>query len=220
MRKSTPLPRVKPQLVLARSLSLASPVVSLLFHSCRWPWCQVSVSRCLSQFCLHFVSSLYLSWPWPGPTPRSLALFCLLTLAFISLFLSPALVVLVSLLSSPFTLVHLLAFFICIFFLVFAQQLCSSLPPLSLSLSLRLFLTLYLSPLSSPESFRAKLCLSVSLDFPPLLSESVPTFLSGCVILRKASKGVETIESGLFKILPWKKREGKKRKERLSRFKF
>lgn len=97
----------------------------------------------------------------------SLRLFCLVTRR-----LSPCVSVFLcslgrprhSLLSLPFTLVHLLAFFIYIFFNSSTQQLCSSLP-LSPSVSPSDYRCLYLSPVSSSETSGAKLSVSLSVDF-------------------------------------------------------
>lgn len=97
-------------------------------------------------------------------------------------FFFPSSVVLVSLFSSPFALVHLLAFFIYIFPSL-SHNSCA-LPSLCLSLSPRLSLPLYLSPVSS-LNLRGK-ALSVSLW--TFLSKSVTTFSVGCLILSKASK--------------------------------
>lgn len=165
-----------------------SPPVLLRLHShCQFDVRCLFTSSDLSLFALLSLQcffSLRLSWPSTCFIPHSLSFIC--RLSHVCPFFFPDSVVLLSLFSSPFTLVHLLAFLYLYF--LFTQQLCSSLP-LSPSLSLRLLLPLYLSPLSSSETSGAKLsvCLALTLFFLPL-SKSVTTFSVRLLILTKASK--------------------------------
>lgn len=143
-----------------------SPPVLLRLHShCKFDVRCLFTSSDLSLFALLSLQcffSLRLSWPSTCFIPHSPSFIC--RLSHVCPFFFPDSVVLLSLFSSPFTLVHLLAFLYLYF--LFTQQLCSSLP-LSPSLSLRLLLPLYLSPVSSSETSGAKLsvCLALTLFF-------------------------------------------------------
>lgn len=165
------------------------PLVLLRLHSLSCLILMSSDPKTLSSVFLLFVSFLTFNLN----RPRTLSFICWLT--HLCSFSFPASVVLASLFSSPFTLVHLLVFLIYIFSL--SHNSCA-LPSLCLSLSLpRLSLPLYLSPVSSSETFGAKLSLSVLDCFFLNLS----LFLSGCLILTKASKRGKKKRTSLFQIL-------------------
>lgn len=177
MRKSCPLLTAKDSSLFLMTLSEEIfPLVLLRLHSLSCLIMMSSDPETLSSVFLLFMSFLTFNLN----RPHTLSRICWLT--HLCSFSFPASVVLASLFSSPFTLAHLLVFLIYIFSL--SPNSCA-LPSLCLSLSPKI-ITASLSVSSFLlRNLRGK-ALSFCLGLFFFLNLSL--FLSGCLILTKASK--------------------------------